>query len=372
MAGAPPSTVLFVCLTGGLGGSTRSVATALSHLEGRTHRVLAGPRRGRFARLVTERGLADERIELPAKGDRRFRAVNRVRAAWRLVRWARAHRSGLTAIHANGPEEINVAAPAALAAGVPLVVWAHAWTVPPSARRLGPVWRRLLHRHPVRYAAVSALAARMVAEAGYTDADAIEIVPNPIDPGDVRAARVPADASALVRVGFLGAGDRRKGADLLPSVMTALADLPVEWVLFTPRTTELAPVARIVESGSGPAVRWPGLVADVRDAYAQLDIVFCPSRLESFCRVVAEAMLNGIAVVASDIEPIRDLVGGDAAGRLFPSGDADQAARALREVVSDGELRRRLGTMGRERAETFEPAAVVEQLARLYGLALSP
>lgn len=371
MPDRPPSTVVFVCLTGGLGGSTRSVATVLSKLDGRARRVLAGPERGRFSRLVADRGLADERIDFPSKGAPRLRAVARVRAAWRLARWTRAHRADVAAIHANGPEEINVAAPAALWAGVPLVVWAHAWTVPPSARRLGPMWHRVLARHPVRYAAVSPLAARMIAKAGYTDVAAIEIVPNPIDPDDVRVDRTPADATGAVRVGFLGAGDRRKGADLLPAVMTALADLPVEWVLFTPRTEELAPVERLLESETALSVRWPGLVSDVRDAYAELDVVFCPSRLESFCRVVAEAMLNGIAVVASDIEPIRDLVGGDAAGRLFASGDAEDAARALRTVVADAELRRRLGAAGRERAAAFEPSAVVERLVGLYGVAVS-
>jgi phosphatidylinositol alpha-mannosyltransferase len=347
------------------------VATVLSHIEGRATRVVAGPPRGRFTRLVAERGLSDERVDLPQKGDHRLRAIARVRAAARLARWARANRSRLAAIHANGPEEINVAAPAALCAGVPLVVWTHAWTVPPSARHFGRVWRRLLARHPVRYAAVSALAARMFADAGYTDVGNVELIPNPIDPADV-LVEPAARHDDIVRVGFLGAADQRKGVDLLPGVIAALADLSVRWILFTPRTAELAPVERLIRERPEMAIEWPGLVADVRVAYAQLDVVFCPSRMESFCRVVAEAMLNGIAVVASDLEPIRGLVGEDEAGLLFPPGDPEAAVVALRLVVADAKVRAALGDSGRSRAAMFEPAAVVDQLARLYGLRVSP
>ncbi len=39
-------------------------------------------------------------------------------------------------------------------------------------------------------------------------------------------------------------------------------------------------------------------------------------------------MLNGIPVVASDIEPLRELLGDDEAGLLFPPGDAVAAAAA--------------------------------------------
>jgi glycosyltransferase involved in cell wall biosynthesis len=359
--------VLFVCLSGGLGGSTRSVATVLSGLEGRADRVVACPARGRFSRLLDERGLADERVDIPRKDDHRVRAVNRIRAAAQLARWARRNRHRLAAIHANGPEEINVAAPAALASGVPLVVWSHAWTVPPSARRLGPVWRRALARHPVRYAAVSRLAARMLGQAGLVEPADVAIVPNPIDPRDIVAAGSDGRSRPLT-IGFLGAPDRRKGVDLLPDVMAGVADLGVSWRLFTPRGPELEPVEALLAARPDLDVEWPGLVSDVRGAYGSVDLVFCPSRLESFCRVVAEAMLNGLPVVASDLEPIVDLLGDDEAGLLFPTGDASAAVAALRRLLGDGELRQRLGTAGRLRAAAFEPAVVVDRLAELYGV----
>ena len=83
-----------------------------------------------------------------------------------------------------------------------------------------------------------------------------------------------------------------------------------------------------------------GKFTDVRDAYARCDVVVCPSVLDSFCRVAAEAMLNGLPVVGSDLPPIRDLLGDDEAGLLVPSGDVEAAAKAVARLVDDPELAR--------------------------------
>ena len=358
-------TILFVCLAGGLGGSTRSLATVLGALDGSARRVLAGPSRGRFPRFVEAKQLADVTLTLPRRDEGGHPLLARGRAVARVMRFARANRHRLLAIHANGPEEVSVAAPAALFSGVPLVVWSHAWAVPPSARRLGPLWRRLLRRHNVHWAAVSTLAARRLAEGGLVRTpDDVEIIPNPIDPADVLA---PARRSDGTTVGFLGSADLRKGVDLLAPVMTAVGDAASSWALYTPRNPDLEHVWSAIEAAGVP-VDWFGLVPDVRDAYAHCDVVFCPSREESFCRVAAEAMLNGIPVVASDIEAVREVVG--PGGLMVPVGDTAAAGAALRGFLLDAARRERVGELAREQARGFEPAAVVAALGSLYGLAV--
>ncbi|MBA2336404.1 MAG: glycosyltransferase family 4 protein, partial [Acidimicrobiia bacterium] len=98
------------------------------------------------------------------------------------------------------------------------------------------------------------------------------------------------------------------------------------------------------------------------------DIVWVPSRSESFCRVAAEAMMNGIAVVASDIPPLRQLLGDDEAGLLYSTEDPAAAAAALRRLVADPDLRRRLGEAGRVRADAYSPQIVTTRLLELYGI----
>ena len=93
----------------------------------------------------------------------------------------------------------------------------------------------------------------------------------------------------------------------------------------------------------------------------------CPSVLESFCRVAAEAMLNGIPVVGSDLAPIRALLGDDEAGLLFPVGDTHRAAEAIARLVADGG-RTALGAAGGGgRRPTTRRASVAS--CSLYGVA---
>ena len=364
------NTVVFVSLARGVGGSTRSLATVLERLERPVVRLLAAPSDGKYIDYVNKHGLVDERLSLWDSSTERNGRAKRLIAAVRLARWARRNRGRIAAIHANGPEEVNVAAPAALVSGVPLVVWIHAYEVSPWVNRLGPVWRRLLSRHEVTWAAVSATARRVLTDSGMAVAEDVEIVPNPIDPGDVRADH--RRHSDRLTVGFIGTAEERKGFQMLADVVEGLSDLPIRWAFYTNEFSKDAkqqePIWARLRSNPTDRVSFPGKVEDVREAYAECDIVFCPSTKESFCRVAAEAMINGIPVVASDLEPLQDLLGHEDAGLLFPTGDTSRAIAAIRRLALDAELRERLGKGGRERAHAFEPDQVVDRLRAMYGL----
>jgi glycosyltransferase involved in cell wall biosynthesis len=358
---------LFVSVTGWLGGPTRSLATVLAHLDGVVARTLAAPSEGDFIPVVEERGLADERLVIPR--GRRVRGLHRFVAAVRILRWTREHRRELRAIHANGLAETNVAALAAVVYRVPLVVWVHAFEPSPWTRRLAPVWQRLLK--DVRWAAVSDTAAGVAESVGLARRGEVAVVPNPIDPDEFRGKRRPR-ASGPVVIGFFGHAAHYKGFDLLPDVVGLLRDLDVRFVLFGPTEDNSPPgmfddVWRRLEALPPDRLELAGRLQDVRPAYARSDIVFCPSRQESFCRVAAEAMVNGVAVVASDLPPLRELLGDEDAGIVFPVGDVEAAAAALERLATDRPLRERLGGCGRERAERFRPDVVVDSLLDLYG-----
>jgi glycosyltransferase involved in cell wall biosynthesis len=97
------------------------------------------------------------------------------------------------------------------------------------------------------------------------------------------------------------------------------------------------------------------------------DIILCPSAEESFSRIPAEAMLNGLAVVASDIEPHRALLAGsDPAGLLFSIDDLEMAADHIRRLAADSSLRMALGEAGQSRAAAFAPDQIVAKLVDLY------
>ena len=346
---------LFVSATGGLGGPSRSLATVLEHVES-GGRVLAAPD-GSFSGLVRARHLSEEEVRI-LDGDRP-RRTSTLRSVVRLAAWCWRRRTRLTAIHANGLAELNLAAPAAILSRTPIVAWAHTSDPSAWARRLAPVWRRLLP--DVRCAAVSTIARDVLVDIGLCDADAVSIIPNPVDPHDVEASsRATSDVPT---VGYIGPATSQKGFDLLPGIARRLSDLALSWMVFVPAASASAvldgPEYRSLRKAVGGRLRLLPWVGDVRDVYAACDIVLCPSRRESFSRVAAEAMVNGLPIVASDLAAFRDLVGDDEAGLLFPAGDVEAAARALRRLVADPHLGVRLGERGRTRARAFAPEAVV-------------
>jgi glycosyltransferase involved in cell wall biosynthesis len=168
-------------------------------------------------------------------------------------------------------------------------------------------------------------------------------------------------------VGYLGWDTTHKGFHLLPDIIRELKDMPILWLIFADQHPGALPSTWMqLRAMSGLGVHLVGRVDDVRRAYEQCDIVLCPSYRESFCRVAAEAMINGLPVVGSDLEPIRELLGDREAGLTFPPGDVLAAAKEIGLLASDPDLRASLGQAGRERAARFEPVDIACHMARLY------
>ena len=364
--GARPA-VVFVSVSLGIGGPARSLLTILRHVDGDLERILYAPH-GDLARAVAHEGTAEHHLVMPF--DRRSRRRSRVRAAIELARYVRRHRRRITAIHANGEGELNIALLAALVTRVRVVMVARTSQSSPTAGWFAALWR--LRRPRVRWLAVSTTAREVLADTIGLDPTVIEIVHNGIDPEEVVAEPLPHEG---IRVGFLGLAAPHKGFDLLPAIVRGVDRPDVAFDLFVaPPPPDLPlhlrpPWDQLAENASRSEVFLVGRVHDVSRAYAECDVVLCPSRRESLPRVAAEAMANGLPVVASDIPGYREVLG-DEAALYFSPDDPAGAAAAIRRLADDPDLRRRMGAAGRLRAERFRPDRVVPTLVAHYlGLA---
>lgn len=359
---------MFVAAPQGLGGSNRSLAELLGALEPRVHRVLASPAEGHFFDLVRARGLAEEHLALPLSP--RVYKPGFLVAALRLARWARRNRGRVSAIHANAISGLYLSALAGFVGRIPIVVWVHDPVATRWKRLAAPFVRALLGR--VLWAAVSETALEVAVGYGLCRPEEVTLVHNPVDPAQVLS---PPDlprggGGGSLTVAFLGGDSWRKGFDLLPPMIEELSDLGIEWRFYIDRNASpfSAPIWDRLAAMDDLGVSVPGRYPDVGRAYGECDIVLIASRHESFCRVAAEAMLNGLPVVAPRLEPLSDLLGADQAGLLFAPGNWEAAATAIRRLALDPELRERLGREGRVRAARFDPSAVAELMLRQYGL----
>lgn len=142
--------------------------------------------------------------------------------------------------------------------------------------------------------------------------------------------------------------------------LRALGELTRDGVRFNlvvlgdgPERSALEALAQRVAPGR---VRWQGAVdGDVRDAWLARASVFlhtagglADGRTEGAPAALVEAMAAGLAVVATDHGGVREIVGD--AGRVVRD---DGVTEALREVLTDGALRTRLGASARERAAAW-------------------
>ena len=87
----------------------------------------------------------------------------------------------------------------------------------------------------------------------------------------------------------------------------------------------------------------------------------------------AVALLEAVAAALLVLPPtsaiVRATLGDGAAGRVVALGDV-AAGCALRELVSDGGLRERLGGAARVRARLFSDISMAERTAAVYETAL--
>jgi glycosyltransferase involved in cell wall biosynthesis len=106
---------------------------------------------------------------------------------------------------------------------------------------------------------------------------------------------------------------------------------------------------RVILTGRVPHAR-------SRDHHAAIDVFCLPRRSTAVTALVpplkpVEAMALARPVVASDLAPLRELVGPDR-GLLVPAGDASALADALDLLAGDPGLRARLGRAAREHVAT--------------------
>ncbi|BEL07506.1 hypothetical protein Q0Z83_056970 [Actinoplanes sichuanensis] len=139
-----------------------------------------------------------------------------------------------------------------------------------------------------------------------------------------------------------------------------------------PRTTRPVPLAptgpdplasawatRPAAGSDEHAVRFVGALTRraLDEAYANADLFVLPSRAETYGMVVTEALARGLPVVAAEVggvpEALGTAPGGGIPGRLIPPNDRNALAAALRDWLTDAELREQWRTHARARRDTL-------------------
>jgi phosphatidyl-myo-inositol alpha-mannosyltransferase len=275
-------------------------------------------------------------------------------------------------VHVHEPLTPSISMFAALTSRWPVVATVHAHldrsrmmeTAAPMLRR---VWRRVTVGVAVSQAAASFLR-RTLPDA------VLEIVPNGVD---VRAfaepERVETELPDGRRIVWAHRLDPQKGFFVAVAAFAKVVRKVPDAVFVVIGEGRNREALRLLTPDVRERVHMLGAVANDRlpPFHAAGDVFVAPAvGQESFGVALIEAMAAGLPVVATDIPGYREVITDGVDGLLIPPRDPESLAAGLVRVLTDGDLARRLGEAGRERARSYDWSLVVDRLERLYDRAL--
>lgn len=178
---------------------------------------------------------------------------------------------------------------------------------------------------------------------------------------------ISADAQV---VGFVGRLTRDKG---IRELLTAFSQLrlkrPGLRLLLVGDLEDGDPVEVIVrqQMETDPGIVRVGFVADAAPYYALMDVLVLPTYREGLGYAPLEAQACGIPVVTTTATGAVDSVVDGVTGFHVPVGDCEVLAARIDQLLSDPELRSRMGQKGRERVvQEFRHEVVGQALLEEY------
>ncbi|MGD9904539.1 MAG: glycosyltransferase [Vicinamibacterales bacterium] len=193
--------------------------------------------------------------------------------------------------------------------------------------------------------------------------------------GPPPSAPAPVDGATL-RLGYVGQMKEHKGVDLAVTAVARLVGegLPVTLDVWGDESDDPAYARRLHLVGDRvTAIRWLGRTPEDSPwtALSSIDVLVVPSRwYENSPNVILEAFAMGVAVVATNLGGMAELVADGANGLLFPLNDVDGLCGILRGLVRDRSL---LGRCRTRPSAVRSIADEVRDLADAYvGLGAAP
>lgn len=197
------------------------------------------------------------------------------------------------------------------------------------------------------------------------------VIPSPVE---VISMAGPQSTGAPLRVGMVGRLAPLKGQHVFLEAFaqafpegTGRATIVGAALFGESRDYEEQLRSQVVRLGLQGRVEMTGFREDIAAELGRLDVLVQASVIaEGFGLVVVEGMASGLAVVAPRAGGPAEIVTDGHDGLLYPPGDVEALAFALRRLAVDGSLRERLGEAARKRAQDFTPDVIAPQVLAFY------
>lgn len=188
-------------------------------------------------------------------------------------------------------------------------------------------------------------------------ADRVHVVPNGVDPEaylavDRTTARHRLGFGDEIVVGFLGSFQPWHRVQLLLEALGRSSSSRLHLLLIGDGPERGRVQARAEELGLHDRITWPGPLfgPDLAAALVACDIGALPASNDYGQPMkLLDYAAAGLAIVAPDLPPVRDMIEPDVTGLLIPAEDPAAMARALSTLADAPVARARLGRTARDR-----------------------
>lgn len=189
-------------------------------------------------------------------------------------------------------------------------------------------------------------------------------MPNPLPfMPDSPAARTGKVVASVGRLAF------EKGVDLLLDAWAEASPHHPDWVLriYGAGMEEPALRKHCASLGLSETVEWMGSTGDVLGALSGASVFAQASRAEGFPITLLEAMAAGLPIAAFDCAPgVREIVEHGGNGLLARLGNTMELAAHLEALMSDRELRDRLGDSAFRSVRRYSSTEITDRWEELF------
>ena len=252
-----------------------------------------------------------------------------------------------------------------LLTGVPYILTAHLGDVPGGVPEKTARWfswlkpfTKPIWKHAKQVAAVSEFTRQIALKHYPVD---IRVIPNGADFSHLVTTDVKVNTTP--NIVFAGRFVSQKNPLAIIRVLSTLKDLDWTCSLLGDGPLFEEVKAEIVRIGITERFHLTGWVtpADVLNEFSKSDILFMPSLSEGLPVVGVDALVKGLAIVASKIGGFLDLVEPEKNGYLIDVSDEAGFSSALRELLSNHEYLAQFRRASLEKAKDFDIGKIVDQ-----------
>ena len=293
------------------------------------------------------------------------------REIWRLSRLIKKLSPDIVHVHLFHASRFG--AMAAFLAGVRQIVRTKHNVSDPETRpgKRDRIWRVLQSAILTRTVAVSQAIAEQVGTPYviYNGIDTDYFDPNLIDPTERASYAKLFDVKGSPIIGIAARLTKQKGHSVLLNAFSELlSDWPNAQLLIAGDGEEL-PTLELLSNKLNLTehVQFLGPIRNVREFLSVLDVFAHPSIFEGLGIAVIEAMSMGLAIVATKVDGLAELITDGVEGSLVEPNNPIALSKAMKRILSDPALRENMGQRARKKAVgKFSVKTMIQKYEELY------